>query len=169
MEADIKEKYNGLLNYFNIKQTVFREQIKTKIYVSRTKLENLVIFVKNILDRVRLYNDIPELGSKETDEQPGEGLKIWTPNQMLSRLQISLAQLKAKKIQKNLKIKSDDYCILCTDQKDLQNKSIKVWLTLFKDETITMSTENSKTSESHIFRFDLTDKPNLKDPKKTWL
>ena len=103
MEADIKEKYNGLLNYFNIKQTVFREQIKTKIYVSRTKLENLVIFVKNILDRVRLYNDIPELGSKETDEQPGEGLKIWTPNQMLSRLQISLAQLKAKKNSEELK------------------------------------------------------------------
>ena len=44
---------------------------------------------------------------------------------MLSRLPISLAQLKAKKIQKNLKIKSDDYCILCTDQKNLQNKSIK--------------------------------------------
>ena len=103
MEADIKEKYNGLLNYFNIKQTVFREQIKTKIYVSLTKLENLVIFVKNILDRVRLYNDIPELGSKETDEQPGEGLKIWTPNQMLSRLQISLAQLKAKKNSEELK------------------------------------------------------------------
>ena len=103
MEADIKEKYNGLLNYFNIKQTVFREQIKTKIYVSRTKLENLVIFVKNILDRVRLYNDIPELGSKETDEQPGEGLKIWTPNQILSRLQISLAQLKAKKNSEELK------------------------------------------------------------------
>ena len=103
IEADIKEKYNGLLNYFNIKQTVFREQIKTKIYVSRTKLENLVIFVKNILDSVRLYNDIPELGSKETDEQPGEWLKIWTPNQMLSRLQISLAQLKAKKNSEELK------------------------------------------------------------------
>ena len=56
-------------------------------------------------------------------------------------------------------MKLDNYCILCTDQKNLQNKSIKVWLTLFKD----------KTSESHIFRLDLTDKPNLKDPKKTWL
>ena len=40
------------------------------------ELENLVIFVKNILDRVRLYNDIPELESKETTEQTGEGLKI---------------------------------------------------------------------------------------------
>ena len=53
---------------------------------------------------------------------------------MLSRLPISLAQLKAKKIQKNLKIKSDDYCILCTDQKNLQNKSIKGLLdTIYKN------------------------------------
>ena len=74
---------------------------------------------------VRLYNDIPELESNETAEQPGEGLKTWTPNQMLSRLPISLAQLKAKKIQKNLKIKSDDYCILCTDKKKLTKQIYK--------------------------------------------
>ena len=29
-----------------------------------------------------------------------------------------------------------------------------------------MNTENSKTSEPHRFRLDLTDKPNLKDSKK---
>ena len=29
-----------------------------------------------------------------------------------------------------------------------------------------MNTENSKTSERHRFRLDLTDKLNLKDPKK---
>ena len=33
-------------------------------------------------------------------------------------------------------------------------------------ETIFMNTENSKTSESHRFRLDLTDKLNWKDPKK---
>ena len=32
--------------------------------------------------------------------------------------------------------------------------------------TIFMNTENSKTSEPHRFRLDLTDKLNLKDPKK---
>ena len=33
-----------------------------------------------------------------------------------------------------------------------------------------MNTENSKTNESHRFRLDLTDKLNLKDPKKeTWV
>ena len=29
-----------------------------------------------------------------------------------------------------------------------------------------MNTENSKTSEPHRFKLDLTDKLNLKDPKK---
>ena len=34
-------------------------------------------------------------------------------------------------------------------------------------ETIFMNTENNKTSESHRFKLDLTDKLNLKDPKKS--
>ena len=33
-------------------------------------------------------------------------------------------------------------------------------------ETIFMNTENSKTSETRRFKLDLTDKLNLKDPKK---
>ena len=37
--------------------------------------------------------------------QEGQELKILTPNQMLSRLPIDLAHLKAGKIQKNLKMK----------------------------------------------------------------
>ena len=32
-----------------------------------------------------------------------------------------------------------------------------------------MNIENSKTSKSHRFKLDLTDKLNLKDSKKTWL
>ena len=36
-------------------------------------------------------------------------------------------------------------------------------------ETIFKNSQNSKTSESHRFRLDLTDKINLKDPRKTWL
>ena len=34
---------------------------------------------------------------------------------------------------KNLKTKSGNYCILCTGQKNLQNKYIKVCSTLFKN------------------------------------
>ena len=36
-------------------------------------------------------------------------------------------------------------------------------------ETIFINTENSKKSEPHKFKFDLTDKLNLKNLKKTWL
>ena len=39
--------------------------------------------------------DMSELGTDKSTEQEGQGLKVLTPQQMLSRLPISLAQLKA--------------------------------------------------------------------------
>ena len=36
-------------------------------------------------------------------------------------------------------------------------------------ETVFMNTQNSKTSESHRFKLDLTDTLNLKARKKIWL
>ena len=45
---------------------------------------------------------------------------------MLSRLPISLALLKAENIQENSKTKLGNYCILCTDKKNL----IKTWYKL---------------------------------------
>ena len=51
---------------------------------------------------------------------------------MLNRLPISLAQLKAENNSEKLKNEIGNYCILCTDQKNLQNNSIKVRSTLFK-------------------------------------
>ena len=51
--------------------------------------------------------DMPELESKESASerrnQQGQGLKILAPNQMLSRLPISLAQLKAGNNSEKLK------------------------------------------------------------------
>ena len=51
--------------------------------------------------------DMPELESEESAvqrrNQQGKGLKILTPNQMLSRLPISLAQLKAGNNSEKLK------------------------------------------------------------------
>ena len=38
----------------------------------------------------------------------------------------------------------------------------------YKMETFFMDTENSKTNESHRFRLDLSDKLNLKNPKKKY-
>ena len=51
---------------------------------------------------------MPELESEESAVErrnQGKGLKILTPNQMLSRLPISLARLKQEIIQENLKTK----------------------------------------------------------------
>ena len=52
---------------------------------------------------------MPDLETEESAEQrgkiKGQGLKILTPEQMLSRLPISLAKLKARIILKNLKMK----------------------------------------------------------------
>ena len=107
MRTDTEEKYNQISNDLNIKQTVLRDQIKTKTGVSRTRLENLVNFVKDNLDRVRLYDNTPDLESKkfakQRRNQQGQALKMLTSDQMLSRLLISLAQLNAKNNSKKLK------------------------------------------------------------------
>ena len=47
--------------------------------------------------------DMSELEGDEFAEQPEEGLKILTPDQMLSRLPITLAQLKAGNNSQKLK------------------------------------------------------------------
>ena len=50
---------------------------------------------------------MPELGSEksaaETKNEPEQGLKIFTPDQMLSRLPVFLAQLKAGNYSQKLK------------------------------------------------------------------
>ena len=58
-------------------------------------------------------------------------------------------------------MKSGNYCILCTDQNNLQNN----WHYL-KMKSIFMNRENSKTSKPHRFRLDLTDKIDLNKDKK---
>ena len=113
INADEK-KYYGLKKDLELKQNVLNEQIRTKIGVERTRLENLVNTVENVLDRVIRWRDDNlidiEISGLESEEsaaqrrnQQGQGLKILTPNQMLSRLPISLAQLKAGNNSEKLK------------------------------------------------------------------
>ena len=58
--------------------------------------------------------NMPELESEESAakrrNQPGKGLKILTPGQMLSRLPISLAQLKAGNDSQKLKNEIRQLC-----------------------------------------------------------
>ena len=56
---------------------------------------------------MKTWYDMPDLESEESatqrNNQQGQGLQIQTPNQMLSRLPISLAQLKAGNNSEKLK------------------------------------------------------------------
>ena len=85
--------------------------------------ENIKIMIEenekiiDIVERILYFNRL---------DQSGQCLKILTPNQMLSRLPISLAQLNAGNNSENLKIKLGNYCILSTDLKNLQKMFIKV-------------------------------------------
>ena len=83
--------------------------------------------------QVKMLNIVNNILNFNEQNRQGNGLKLLTPNQMLSRLPISLGQLNPGNNSKKLKNEKDNYCILCTDQKHLQNTSIKAWLTLFKD------------------------------------
>ena len=117
----IDEIYNEILKDFNITLAVLKYQINTRIGAERTTLENLV---EDILDSVRWCGDIPDLENEESAQrrnQPGRGLKILPPNQVLSRLPISLAQLKAENNSEKLKNEISNYYTLCTDQKNFQN------------------------------------------------
>ena len=72
--------------------------------VKNKKLDLLAGLVEKILDINELLN-IPNLGSEESaaQRQEGQGLKILTPKQMITRLAILLAQLKAGNNSQKLK------------------------------------------------------------------
>ena len=62
--------------------------------------------------------DMPDLESVESAAErrkKRQGLEILTPNQMLSKLPISLARLKAGNNSEKMKL--GNYCILCKDKK----------------------------------------------------
>ena len=79
--------------------------------------------IMDIVERIIYFKQI---------NQAGKGLTILTPSQILSRLPISLAQLKAGNNSERLRIKLGNYCSLCTDEKYLQKISIAILLRLFK-------------------------------------
>ena len=87
-----KEKNSELVNIFSSGLKDWKEEIKkmSKEEMEIEKPEDIVRVVEMILD----FNK---------HNQQGKGLKILTPNQMLSRLPITLAQLKAGNNSEKLK------------------------------------------------------------------
>ena len=79
---------------------------------------------------------MPELESEESAAQrrnkKGQALKFLRPNQMLSRLPITLAELKAGSNSQKLKNEIRQLLYSLYRSKNSQNNSIKVYLALFK-------------------------------------
>ena len=81
-------------------------------------MENLY---KSRQEVVNMFNNYTKNVSKSIHEAKleGKGLKMLTPNQMLKRLSIALAQIKAGNNSESLLMKSDKLFIICIDQKKL--------------------------------------------------
>ena len=97
---EFKEKYNDIVD--DVEKILNRSTL--------TRNQNDIVKILSLLKEISKSNDkktdeqldathMPELKSEESAEQrinqQGHGLKILTPNQMLSKLPIFLAQLKA--------------------------------------------------------------------------
>ena len=104
-----KNKNNKLVNV-----------IKSELNDLKNEIENMDEKEKEI-EKPNVMVDIVEVILEfNKQNQPGQGIKILKLGQILSRLSISLAQLKAgNNSKKNLKTKLGNCCILCTIQKNL--------------------------------------------------
>ena len=119
-ETKIKEKdgtTNSAKKMFSIRENIiraFKKDISSYIDGFQVEIEKVEETHEETdeetdkeIDEEMDFTIMPELESEESAEQrrnqPGKGLKILTPSQMLSRLLISLAQLEAGNISVKLK------------------------------------------------------------------
>ena len=82
----------------------------------KTKIENMREEEKEIEKPSQIIDDVEKTLKFNKQDQQGQGLKILTPDQMLSRLPISLAQLKAGNNSQKLKneIRQLLYSLYCS-------------------------------------------------------
>ena len=103
---EFKNRYNDIVNY--VKAIVNKASI-TRSEKKMVELLSLLIQIPKSKksDEQPDTTDMPELKSEESAAErtkiDGKGLKILTPDQMLSRLPITLAQLKAGNNSQKLK------------------------------------------------------------------
>ena len=136
--------YDLLKDYFNL---VVPSALVKQLYA--TKNDNLVEEIKsrrsNLKEEKMSHNEkeikqpdtilkiIKEIlnFNKEIQKQRCLGLKILRPDQILSRLPITLAQLNTGNNSGKRKNEIRSLLYLCTDKKNLQKMFIKVWLILY--------------------------------------
>ena len=174
--SEVKNKQNDFLNKLsNIKNGKKKKKILNKkkwliILKNLTILEKkLIIFLEAIL---KCYLMLITMLKKETK---GKGLKILTPKQMLQRLPIALAQVKAGNNSEGLlnEIRKIVYSLYQSNQinKKVCNSIIKSiqWNCAqihIKMDTIFMDLENSETSKPDVLILKLTSKLDLRIDEK---
>ena len=108
---------------------------------------------------IKLFSDYSSIVSEvKHKEKYGEGLNILRPKQMLQRLPIILAQVKAVSTSENLLNELRQILYFFVSKK--YSKSVQQCYELF------LNSENSKTSEPHGLLLNLSDKVNLKRSDK---
>ena len=102
-EMTLEEAKNYQKDYLNYLKTIQKANKNVK---QRETLANLNMFYNAREEAIKFIEDygsmILETKKLAREEQEGEGLKILTPNQMLKRLPIALAQVKAGNISESL-------------------------------------------------------------------
>ena len=109
--------------------------------------------VVNIVEKIVEFNK----------QQKGKGIKILTPKQMLPRLPIGLAQVKAGNTSANLLNEIRQIIYSLHRAKGITKKVYKLQNRMG---TIFVNSKNSKTSNLHKVLIDLSDKINLKRSDK---
>ena len=156
---------------------------KSQVVFLQTPPQKIIRYAKSLKDIVVFYK--PQLGNVMSKK--GEGLKILTNKQMLNHLPILLAKIEAGNNPNKLKNETRQILYSLYRSKALTktvcNKLIKsicalgsavhfkeldfvMSTTFIKMETFFMNAKNSKTNESHRFKYDLIDKLDLKNPNK---
>ena len=93
-ETKDKKENNDLIELIKVRWSNLKDKIeKMSEYEKETEKPDKML---EIVEEILIFN-------RENREQQGQGLKILTPNQILSRLPITLAQLKAGNNSEKLK------------------------------------------------------------------
>ena len=90
--------------------------IKSGLSDLKNEIENMNEEEKEIEKPNEIVDIVEKILEFSKQNQTGVGLKILIPDQMLSRLPITLTRLKAGDSSEKLKNEISNSCILCTDQ-----------------------------------------------------
>ena len=115
-KISIQEAKDKQENYYNYLKKIRKGN---KSANQKRTLANINILFDARDNAIKFYEDYNLMileAKKLAREQEGEGLKILTPNQMLKRLPIALAQIKAGNNSERLLKESDKLFIICIDQ-----------------------------------------------------